>query len=537
MMAGSILSRVLGVIYLIPWLMMMGSAAQQNAAQAIFNSAYNFYALFLSLGVAGFPTVIARQVAAYNGENKFNNSKRVFKVALFCMLCTGIGCAVLLYVLAPVIAERSAVVSTSVATKAIRVMCPTLVILPPMSLTRGFFQGNTDMKPYGISQLWEQLVRILFILGATFYVMKVIHGSYITAVNYSTFATFLGAVASLIYLVWYYWKKRSEYQELAAQSLPADNNDLKQIFIGILKEAIPFIYVGSAVTIVQFIDQMTFKDIVVKLTGVSPFHAQDLYTYFSANPNKITTVVVALTIAVAASSLPLLAEQSRTGNREGVSKLIVQNIELMVVTLLPVAFLLSVLAWEVNGVFYPFSRLGADLMSVALIGSIALGVFTDFFSIAQSLGNHRLAVRTLTLGLILKLALQIPLTYIWGAFGTVWATTITFAAIAAVVFGYVYSHYLEPGQLEGALQLIFINIVLGAVAWLTHWGLDQVYIPQGKLAAFFYAAVFGGFFMVVYALILNRFGFLKRIFGFRLPGIRSEQSNPTEQRSPRGRHF
>ena len=59
MMLGSILSRILGIVYLIPWLIMMGNPQHQNAAQAIFNTAYTPYALFLSLGTAGFPTAPA----------------------------------------------------------------------------------------------------------------------------------------------------------------------------------------------------------------------------------------------------------------------------------------------------------------------------------------------------------------------------------------------------------------------------------------------------------------------------------------------
>lgn len=519
MMFGSILSRVLGIIYLIPWLMMMGSPARQNAAQAIFNSAYNIYALFLSLGTAGFPTAIARQVAAYNGENKFKNSMRVLKAALLFMFCTGITCAVLLYFSAPYIARHSAVVSSEVATKAIRVMVPTLVILPPMSLMRGFFQGNTDMKPYGVSQLWEQFVRIIFILASTYYIIRVIGGSYIKAVNYSTFATFVGAIASSIYLIYYYMKKRPEYRELTAKSLPADNNDIKGIFIGIIREAIPFIYVGSAVTIFQFIDQMTFKDIVVRLTGLSNLAAQTLYTYFSADPNKITTVVVALTIAISESSLPLLAKQSKAGDKKGVSNIIVQNIELLMVTLLPAAFLLAILSWEVNGVFYPFSKLGADLMAVALIGSIALGFFTDFFTVIQSLKKHRLAVRMLTLGIVLKLVLQVPMTYLWGAYGTIWATTIAFGAIAALAFSHIYRHYLGKHQLSFAHKIIWVNLVLAGLGWLAHWAIGKVYVPMGKVSAFIYAAVFGIIFLLVYVLILNKMGALKRVFGFRLPGV------------------
>lgn len=107
MMLGSILSRILGIVYLIPWLIMMGNPQHQNAAQAIFNTAYTPYALFLSLGTAGFPTAIARQVAEYNGQNKFKNSVRVFKFASLFMLFTGIMCGGLLYVLRRSLRKRA----------------------------------------------------------------------------------------------------------------------------------------------------------------------------------------------------------------------------------------------------------------------------------------------------------------------------------------------------------------------------------------------------------------------------------------------
>ena len=111
MMMGSILSRVLGIIYLIPWLMMMGSLEQRNAAQAIFNSAYTPYALFLVLSQSGFPSSIARQIAEYNSENKFRNSLRVFKYGMIVMIGMGLISGVIFWVAAPWIAATSPVVS------------------------------------------------------------------------------------------------------------------------------------------------------------------------------------------------------------------------------------------------------------------------------------------------------------------------------------------------------------------------------------------------------------------------------------------
>ena len=49
-----------------------------------------------------------------------------------------------------------------------------------MSILRGFFQGRHDMKPYAISQLAEQLVRVIWILAKpTFIIMKLGNGNYL----------------------------------------------------------------------------------------------------------------------------------------------------------------------------------------------------------------------------------------------------------------------------------------------------------------------------------------------------------------------
>ena len=50
----NIICKVLGIAYLIPWLILMGSIEDQQSAQALYNVAYLPYALFLSLGTAGF---------------------------------------------------------------------------------------------------------------------------------------------------------------------------------------------------------------------------------------------------------------------------------------------------------------------------------------------------------------------------------------------------------------------------------------------------------------------------------------------------
>lgn len=198
---GSIVSRILGVVYLIPWLIMLGSYHNQLNAQALFNSSYTPYALFLSIGTAGLPSVIAREVSQLNSQNRYKDSLYITKLGFAIMLVMGIACGILLYVTAPMIAKNSPVDSVASATISIRVLVPAVVILPSMSMVRGWFQGNNDMKPYGISQLWEQFARILFILLATLLIIEVFHHDYVTAVYFSVFGACVGAIASYLYLL------------------------------------------------------------------------------------------------------------------------------------------------------------------------------------------------------------------------------------------------------------------------------------------------------------------------------------------------
>ena len=70
-----------------------------------------------------------------------------------------------------------------------------------MSLIRGFFQGYQHMTPTAVSQLIEQIVRVLFVLAGAFFVVKVFKGSEKTAVSFAVFAAFLGAIASFLFYI------------------------------------------------------------------------------------------------------------------------------------------------------------------------------------------------------------------------------------------------------------------------------------------------------------------------------------------------
>ena len=63
MTAGSVFSRILGAIYVIPWRILLGAAFL--TANAFFITGYQIYCLFLIISTAGFPCAVSTQLAPF----------------------------------------------------------------------------------------------------------------------------------------------------------------------------------------------------------------------------------------------------------------------------------------------------------------------------------------------------------------------------------------------------------------------------------------------------------------------------------------
>jgi O-antigen/teichoic acid export membrane protein len=76
MTAGSVFSRILGAIYVIPWRIWLGAAFL--TANALFTKGYQIYSLFLIISTAGVPGAVSKQVARYNAMGEYKTGMRLF---------------------------------------------------------------------------------------------------------------------------------------------------------------------------------------------------------------------------------------------------------------------------------------------------------------------------------------------------------------------------------------------------------------------------------------------------------------------------
>ncbi|GAY69772.1 export protein for polysaccharides and teichoic acids [Streptococcus canis] len=518
--AGNFISRLLGVLYIIPWYIWMGQYAIQ--ANALFNMGYNVYAYFLLISTTGLNVAIAKQVAKYNSMGQTEHSYQLIRSTLKLMLGLGLIFSVIMYLGSPLFARLSG--GDDKLVPIMHSLSLAVFVFPVMSVIRGIFQGHNNIKPYAVSQIAEQLIRVIWMLLTTFFIMKLGYGDYISAVTQSTFAAFIGMVASMGVLGYYLWK-----QGLLAAIFSKPKHtiaiDIKGLLIETLKESIPFIVTGSAIQAFQLIDQWSFVNTMSLFTTYSRSQLLVLFGYFNANPAKITMVLIAVAASIGGVGIALLTENYVKKDMTAAARLIINNIEMLLMFLLPALTGAIILARPLYSVFYGASEDRAIHLFVAvLFQTLLLALYTLFSPMLQALFENRKAIYYFAYGVLIKLVLQVPLIYFLHAYGPLLATTI--ALLVPIYLMYRRLHQVtrfNRSLLKKRLLLTLIEtIIMGFMVFMANWLLGYAFQPTGRLTSLLYLLIIGGLGLVVYAALTLLTHQLDKLIGSKASRLRQK---------------
>lgn len=221
----TMISKMLGFIYVIPFTAMVGTSGY-----VLYTYAYRPYTIMLSIATMGLPLAVSKMVSKYDQLNDYHTVKRVLKSGIVFMFIMGVISCFTLYMLAPHLAKLvidgndQTGNSVGAVTTNIRIVSFALILVPVMSLLRGFFQGFQSMGPSALSVVVEQFFRVLTILIGSFVVLYVLKASVSLAVGISTFGAFMGAVGGLTVLSAYYMRRRRHLKKKEMASIHKQRN-------------------------------------------------------------------------------------------------------------------------------------------------------------------------------------------------------------------------------------------------------------------------------------------------------------------------
>lgn len=400
-----ILVKILGAIYRIPL-----SNIIKPEGMGYYQTAYPFYTLLLTLSTAGIPVAIAKLVSENRAIGDYKSAYKVFKVALVGLTIGGLLTSLFVAIGAKPIVDS---LGNSNAYYALIALVPALLFVPIMSAFRGLFQGRQSMIPTALSQVVEQLFRVVFGLSLTYLLLG--KGRPIAAGG-ASFGGSMGAIAGLITILIVYMNRRRQIHIEVANSLVDREYGTAQIVKDLLIIAVP-ITMGSAIA--PIMDTIDAGLVLQRLQSInySEARANELYGQLKGMAQTLINLPQVFSVAISMSLVPSISDAYARKSKRDILTLISSGIRLTLIIGLPCAFGLFILSEPIINLLY-FSNTAETIKSTGVIlsylsfGVIFLTLVQALTGMLQGLGKPFVPVGNLFIGAVFKIILTYTLTAI-----------------------------------------------------------------------------------------------------------------------------
>lgn len=397
------LVKILGAIYRIPL-----SNIIMDEGIGYYQTAYPFYILLLTLSTAGIPVAIAKLVSEKRALGDYRNAQKIFKVALVGLFFGGVVTSLIVALGSRKIVEY---LGNPNAYYALVALVPALFFVPIMGAFRGFFQGRQSMVPTALSQVIEQLFRIVTGLGLTYLLLG--YGIPIAAGG-ASFGGSTGAIAGTAVIMFIYFKHRKTLKDEIELSEIKVEYPVQRIVRDLLMIAVP-ITMGSAIS--PTMDTIDAALVLRRLQhiGYTVDMANRLYGHLKGMAQTLINLPQVFSMAIAMSLVPAISDAKARKAKGEVVDLITSGIRITLLIGLPAAFGLFVLAEPIIALLYynntaeAISSIGT-LLSYLAFGVIFLTLVQTLTAMIQGLGKPFVPVKNLLIGAIAKIILTFVLT-------------------------------------------------------------------------------------------------------------------------------
>lgn len=265
-----------------------------------FNTAYDVYNVLLMISTTGLPVAMSRMISEAQTLGNHAQIRRIYKTSLSVFLTIGIiGTLGMLLFAKPL----SVMVTTNENSwVAIAALAPCVLLICLISAYRGFFQGQSNMTPTSVSQVYEAIIRLVVGLGLAYIILKKT-GSVIYAAGGAIMGVTLGCLIAAFYLRGQF-KVCNSALSLGGGEAKTGRATMKEL----LAIAIPITLGSAGLQIINLFDTMIYMR---RLTGALMWtdqmadYAKGIYNYqqtiFSMPCAFIPTITIAVIPAITAA--------------------------------------------------------------------------------------------------------------------------------------------------------------------------------------------------------------------------------------------
>ena len=444
--------KLIGAFHSIPLKGIIG-----DVAFGYYSTAYEIYTLLLMISTAGLPVAMSRMISQASSLEKHRQVRKIYATSRTIFLILGVLGTALMMIFCR---QLAAFQRQPDAWITILALGPACLLICLMSTYRGFFQGQSNMKPTSVSQVLEAIVKLIcglgFAIGLLWYTSK-----QSIAAGGAIFGVTMSCLLSAIYLSICF---RKHYRNLPAGNDTPDSSG--SIAKQLLAIAIPITIGSVGLHILTVLETRVYMS---QLLGFMNQQTADLHKGIYNFIQKIFNMPCAFITPITISIIPAITAQITTKDLKGAKATGESAARITALISMPCAVGLAVLAEPVTALLGGYTGenlvLATNLMRVLGICIVFNATVLLTNAIMQAHGHVNLPVVNMFIGGFLKLAAIAILTgnkHI-GILGTPIGSLLCYLSITVLNIITVRRVLPDPpaivkNMLRGALAAIIMGI-------------------------------------------------------------------------------
>lgn len=365
----------------------------------LYQMAYPVYTALLAISTAGIPIAVSKLVAEYIACRDYRGAYRVFQTALLVLIILGAFFSLLLYYGAGYFVQG--ILKDQRAYYPLVSISPAIFLVTVMSAFRGFFQGQQEMKPTALSQVIEQVGRV--VLAITLVYLLIPKGVEFAAAG-ATFGAVSGAFFSLLLLLYIFFRSRKSFLEKMRNQAMTYNFSWLEVLHRIVVFSIPITLGSLVIPLINLVD-LSVVPYRLHVAGFATEQATALYGQLTGMANSLIQFPIILTISLAMSLVPAISEAQALNSPSLIRKRTGLAFRITLFFSIPAAFGLFVLAEPTTAVLFDNVQ-AAYPLSILAFGIIFLSLYTATSGILQGLGRTLEPVKNMLVGASVKFILS-----------------------------------------------------------------------------------------------------------------------------------
>lgn len=403
LMFSQVLIKILGLVYK---LYLTNKKGFGDAGNAIYNSGFQIYALLLTIASIGVPNAIAKLISEKMSIGDNRGAQKVFKVSLALFSLVGFAGATILFLASGIIANEWLQIPE--AKLSLMVLAPSIFFVSIISVFRGYFNGNENMRPMAQSQTIEQLAKTIF----TIVIVEIVcltmgyQGMTGTMAAGANLATTVATFISCMYLCQLYMKKRKNDRENAKERYYKSERVI-QIVKKIIIIAMPLTVSAILGSLNKNIDSFT----VVRglKTFMTEEQAKIQYGMLSGKIDTLVTFPLSFNMAFATALVPAISAAKARGDNKNIEKRISFSTLITILIGLPCTIGMMIFAKPILEMLFPNASGGDFIYRISSMSIVFITIEQTVNGALQGLGKISVPVISLSTGVFIKLVLNLIL--------------------------------------------------------------------------------------------------------------------------------